>query len=75
MLAVWGYGLFSITPDIDTWIDHFYNQTLAGYRPKECHWIEAGYAGLPFPFARLESPAFHIEAEWNLSQVVGYLAT
>lgn len=74
-LAIWGYGLFSIAPAIDALIHDYYASTLNGYWPAERHWIEAGYTGLPFPFPRIDTPAFHIQAEWTLPEVVGYLAT
>ncbi len=75
VLAVWGYGLFSIAPAIDALINDYYANTLNDYWPEERHWIEAGYTGLPFPFPRLDTPAFHIQAEWTLPEVIGYLAT
>ncbi|MDY6980912.1 MAG: class I SAM-dependent methyltransferase [Pseudomonadota bacterium] len=75
ILAIWGYGLFSIAPAIDALINDYYANTLNDYWPPERHWIEAGYTGLPFPFPRIDTPAFHIQAEWTLPEVIGYLAT
>ena len=75
LLAVWGYGLFSIEPAIDQLIEHYYSETIGSYWPPERHWIEKGYAGLPFPFAALDSPEFHIQVQWDLSQVIRYLFT
>jgi len=75
VLALWGYGLFSISPEIDALIHHYYSETLNDYWPEERHWIEKAYAGLPFPFARLDTPAFHIQAHWTLPDVIGYLTT
>ncbi|MDZ7804781.1 class I SAM-dependent methyltransferase [Thiohalophilus sp.] len=75
VLAIWGYGLFSIAPAIDALINDYYAHTLKGYWPEERHWIERSYADLPFPFAQLDTPAFHIQAQWTLPEVIGYLAT
>lgn len=75
ILAIWGYGLFSIAPTIDALIHDYYANTLKDYWPRERHWIEQGYSGLPFPFPRLDTPAFHIQAQWDLPEVIGYLAT
>jgi len=75
LLAVWCYGLFAIEPAIDALINHYYAETVGRYWPAERHWIEQGYAGLPFPFATIDTPAFHIEAAWNLEEVIGYLFT
>jgi len=75
LLAVWCYGLFAIEPAIDALINHYYAETVGRYWPAERHWIEKGYADLPFPFATIHTPAFHIEAAWNLEEVLGYLFT
>jgi SAM-dependent methyltransferase len=75
VLAVWGYGLFSIEPAIDQLIEHYYSETVGKYWPPERHWIEKGYAGLPFPFETFDTPGFKIEVEWNLPQVIRYLFT
>jgi len=75
VLAIWGYGLFSISPAIDALINDYYANTLNHYWPAERHWIEKAYAGLPFPFPRLDTPAFRIQAQWSLPEVIGYLAT
>jgi SAM-dependent methyltransferase len=75
LLAVWCYGLFNIEPEIDSLINQYYGATLNAYWPPERHWIEKGYAGLPFPFATLDTPVFYIEVSWNLEQVLGYLYT
>ncbi|MDR9436591.1 MAG: class I SAM-dependent methyltransferase [Thiohalophilus sp.] len=75
ILAIWGYGLFSISPAIDALINDYYANTLNGYWPEERHWIKKAYAGLPFPFPLIDTPAFHIQAEWTLPEVIGYLAT
>lgn len=75
LLAIWGYGLFSIAPAIDALIHDYYANTLKHYWPAERHWIEAGYTGLPFPFPRIDTPAFHIQAQWGLRKVIGYLST
>ncbi|MFP3874554.1 MAG: class I SAM-dependent methyltransferase, partial [Thiohalophilus sp.] len=75
VLAIWGYGLFSISAAIDALINDYYANTLQDYWPEQRRWIEAGYTGLPFPFAQLDTLAFHIQAHWTLSDVIGYLTT
>lgn len=33
------------------------------------------YHDIPFPFQEIETPAFHIELVWSLSELRGYLYT
>lgn len=75
VLAIWCYGLFQISPTIDAIIQHYYKATIGAYWPAERRHIETAYAHLPFPYALLATPAFTLEVEWNLAQVMGYLAT
>ena len=75
VLAIWCYGLFHVNPVIDALIQHYYKDTLGAYWPAERHHIEQAYAQLPFPYTLMETPAFTLQVRWNLSQVMGYLAT
>lgn len=75
VLAIWCYGLFRITPAIDALIQHYYQHTLGAYWPPERWHIDQAYAQLPFPYSLLTTPRFTMQVEWNLSQVMGYLAT
>ena len=75
VLAVWCYGLFHISPAIDAIIQQFYQHTLEAHWPPERRHIEQAYSQLPFPYALLLTPPFTMQLEWNLSQVMGYLAT
>lgn len=73
--AVWAYGLFRTTPTIDTLIVQFHDDTVGRYWPRERGHIEAMYRDLPFPFRRLDTPGFVMEADWSLERVLGYLST
>ena len=75
VLAIWCYGLFHITPEIDSIIKHIYQDTVGAYWPAERRHIEDAYANLSFPYAPLVTPGFLMQADWNLSQLIGYLAT
>ena len=75
VLALWCYGLFHINPAIDTIVNHYYKETLGAYWPAERRHIETAYTQLAFPYVLLETPAFTMQLEWNLAQVMGYLAT
>jgi SAM-dependent methyltransferase len=75
VLAIWCYGLFRISPALDAIIQHYYQHILGAYWPAERRYVEQGYANLAFPYAPLTTPGFMMQADWNLPQVMGYLAT
>jgi SAM-dependent methyltransferase len=75
LLAVWCYNLFRISPEIDRILGDFYHATVGPYWDFERKLVEAGYSTIDFPFDELPPPAFHMEAEWSLLQVLGYLRT
>ena len=43
-------------------------------RPSDASWSEA-YRTLPFPWREESAPPFALETDWDLQQVMGYLAT
>ncbi|GGK62245.1 class I SAM-dependent methyltransferase [Rufibacter glacialis] len=73
LLALWGYGLLSISPEIDALLQHFYTQTVGPFWDFERSYIDERYATLPFPFK--EEPAFTgaITTHWSISDLEGYL--
>ena len=75
ILALWCYGLFQITPEIDTLIQDYYQHTVGEYWPPERRHVEQAYESIVFPYVERKSPAYHMQVEWNLDQVMGYLAT
>jgi ubiquinone/menaquinone biosynthesis C-methylase UbiE len=75
VLAVWTYGLLSITPEIDALMLSFYKDTLRGYWPAERALVDAGYSGIAFPFVERSAPKFEMERNWTLEQLSGYLET
>ncbi|MEO4045829.1 class I SAM-dependent methyltransferase [Pseudomonas sp. CAU 1711] len=75
LFCAWCYGLLRIEPGLDEALDHFYWHTLGGYWPSGRASIDAGYADIRPPFARIAVPDFAIELEWDLQQLLGYLST
>lgn len=66
------YNLLSIE-GVDEVIHHLYFDVLGPYWPAERRHVETGYREIPFPFQRIESPAFAMHARWSLEHLVGYL--
>ena len=53
LLAVWGYGLLRIHPDIDAKIDHFYIAVVGPYWDKQRKLIDEHYQTISFPFKEI----------------------
>ncbi len=75
VLALWAYGLATISPAVDAVVARFYEPILGRYWPPERKLIEDRYATIEFPFEELPSPPFEMTAHWKLAQLVGYLGT
>lgn len=75
VIAEWGYGLARIAGGIDEAVRHFSEVTVGPYWPPERALVEEGYASLPFPFERIEAPAFAMHARWELGRFLAYLGT
>ena len=75
ILAVWAYGLMSVSPAVDGVIEQLYATTLGPYWPAERRHIDRRYLDLPFPFAPLPTPEFAMRAEWTLDHLLGYLGS
>jgi hypothetical protein len=75
ILAVWSYNLLSVSPEMDPILSHFYHGTLAGYWPAERKQVESGYQEIDFPFTEVIPPHFAMQAEWNLEELLSYIAT
>ncbi|MEJ8757450.1 class I SAM-dependent methyltransferase [Pontibacter sp. H259] len=74
IIAVWCYNLPQFTPEIDTILYNFYNNTLDNYWDAERNYIDDNYTTIPFPFKEIEEkPELSIDARWTLEQLIGYL--
>ncbi len=73
VLAVWTYHLPVIEPRVDQILTTYYAEILSGYWPERFRYVDDRYRTLPFPFKELQPPRFEMEAEWDLSQLVGFL--
>ncbi len=75
VLAIWGYGLATIEPDVDAIVKRLYDPILGNYWPPERKLVEQRYASIEFPFEEFDSPKFAMTAEWDLHALLGYLGT
>jgi SAM-dependent methyltransferase len=75
VVAVWAYGLMSISPKIDPLVQHFYRDTTNEFWPPERDLVEAQYRTIEFPFDEVVPPHFDMRVKWNLERLLGYLRT
>jgi SAM-dependent methyltransferase len=75
ILAVWSYGGFHVTPEVEAVVHRFYREIVGPYWPPERALVERGYGDLEFPFEPLTPPTFALEKHWDLAAVRGYLKT
>jgi SAM-dependent methyltransferase len=73
ILAVWTYHMPVFDLNIEQILRRYYSEVLADYWPERFQYVDARYRTLPFPFKEIQAPDFAMEAEWNLSQLVGFL--
>jgi len=74
-LAIWTYGLASITPEIDAVVREFYTDVVGDYWPPERRYVEAAYRNLPFPLHEIAAPPLRLELQWDLDALIGYIGT
>ena len=75
VVALWTYEKFRTDAAVDAVIDDFYANVVGDDWPPERRYVEQGYRTLPFPWRELPAPAFQLETDRDLGQVMGYLAT
>ena len=75
LVAISAYGNCSVSRAIDAAERKLYADTLGPDWPPERALVDAGYAGLPFPFERVDTPSFMMRADWNLAQFLAYLSS
>lgn len=73
VLAVWSYGIHSISPECDAVVHELYEDIIGEYWPPQRRLVESHYAGIEFPFNRVNTPDFKLEKQWSIEQVLGYL--
>ncbi len=72
IIAALGYSLFRTTPKLDEIVQYFYTQIVGPYWDPERKLIDEHYQTIPFPFEELPFPAFYMECQWNLEEMLGF---
>ncbi|OZI08501.1 SAM-dependent methyltransferase [Siphonobacter sp. BAB-5385] len=75
VLAVWGYELLEISPEIDPLILDFYTTVVGPYWAPERHHIQEKYTKIPFPYQEVQVPVFSMIKQWSLEELSGYFSS
>jgi SAM-dependent methyltransferase len=73
VVALWGYDLMSVRPEVDAVVARLYHDIVGPYWPAERVLVEDGYRTLEFPFEELRPPTLQMEQAWDLAALYGYL--
>jgi ubiquinone/menaquinone biosynthesis C-methylase UbiE len=75
VIAVWSYGLHTISPEIDPIIKSLYEEVVGSYWPPERTLVKEGYRDIHLPFRPIDAPSFCMQMHWSLPRLMGYLGT
>ena len=75
IIALWGYGLLSISTTLDQILGNFYHEVVGQYWDAERKHLDHQYQTIPFPFKTVPTPVFTMSVTWDLADLLGYLAT
>jgi len=73
VIAIWGYGFCSISPEIDAILHPYGREFLTPYWSDRNTIVLEGYRQFPFPFVSVAAPHFRMSTMWSLPQLKGYL--
>lgn len=73
LLAVLSYNVCTINPELDALVWELYRDRVGPYWAAERKHVETGYAGIPFPFEKVEAPEAALAVSWDLSRLLGYM--
>lgn len=75
IIALIGYELNHITPEIDAIVQSFYTNIIGQYWDPERRHIQERYQSIPFPYRELETPEITNIKLWKIENLIGYLNT
>ena len=74
-LAVVAYARLHADRDLEVAVHRFQDQTVGPYWTPERKLVEEGIAGISIPIEEVSPPAFSIEADLTLTELLGYIGT
>ncbi len=73
IIALVGYGIHSINPEIDDIVNQFYSETIGAYWDAERKLIEQHYTTIPFPFKEIIISETDLQFEISFEAFIGYI--
>ncbi len=75
IVAAIGYGVPTVSPEIDALVANFYTQIIGPYWDAERKYIDENYETIPFPFREIALPHFDNSNTWELDHFLGYIGS
>lgn len=76
VLAVWGYGLIKVNPQIDQIVSHFYHEVIGQYWDPERKLVDDRYENIYFPLEEIKCPDnIYIESKRSMEEFLNYIRT
>jgi SAM-dependent methyltransferase len=77
LFCAWGYSWFSSTPLVDATLLMPFRQALEPFWALNNRILWEGYQSedIAFPYVRMSTPPFEIQARWTLEQLIEYMCT
>jgi len=73
VFAAWGYDWFSVSAEFDAAFKASILDIIAPYWAPQNQLLWRGYVDAPIPWPRITAPAFQIQAQWNLYELLAYV--
>lgn len=70
-----GYGRAHLAGALGSHVAAFYDAMFGRYFNAERRYVEENYRTLPFPFDEISGPEFHMDLNWRLSDLDGFVET
>lgn len=75
LFVAFGYGLNSVTPNVELVMRRFYFDIIGQYWDEERKYIDDQYRSIEFPFRNTEYKSFSYNVRWSVEHYLGYLNT
>lgn len=72
LLAVIGYGMVRVNPQVNPIIDRLYDLAFDSYYSENRQYLDNQYQTLPFPFEEIAAPSFENTFHWSIDELEGY---
>lgn len=75
IFAAWGYSWPTVDSHFDVVFESVVRRVIEPYWAPQNHLLWSGYAEVPLPFARIDTPSFEIAVSWTYREFMAYIAT